>query len=257
VDDLLQQGITAFKAGKREEARKIFSAVVKQNPENSRAWGWMYNASNDDNERIYCVKQMLRIDPKNKQANKLYKELTASKPIPSSKGVALKPIIIIGIALFCLVGFCFVGILFVNINKITSTPTTIASLPIEKIIESTISAADTQTAISYSPTPLVAATIAPSLESISTVTQVPAATQIPTFTPVPVFTQVPVLSNTPFVFPTSTRNSSSGSNFDNNGDGKVTCADFSTQSQALVALKAGHTNLDSDGDGIPCESLPQ
>jgi len=191
VDDLLQQGITAFKAGNREEARKIFSAVVKQNPENSRAWGWMYNASSDDKERIYCVKQMLRIDPKNKQANKLYKELTASKPVPRSKGIALKPIIIIGSALFCLVSLCFVGILFVNINKITSTPTTIASLPIEKIIELTISVADTQTAISYSPTPLATATVVPSLENFPTATQVPAATEIPIFTPVPVFTQVP------------------------------------------------------------------
>jgi len=45
--------------------------------------------------------------------------------------------------------------------------------------------------------------------------------------------------------------------FDHNGDGTVTCADFSTQTQALVALNAGYTNLDREGDGIPCESLPK
>ena len=44
--------------------------------------------------------------------------------------------------------------------------------------------------------------------------------------------------------------------FDNNGDGKVTCADFSTQAQARQALAAGYKKLDSNHDGIPCESLP-
>ena len=44
--------------------------------------------------------------------------------------------------------------------------------------------------------------------------------------------------------------------FDNNGDGKVTCADFSTQAEARQALAAGYTKLDREGDGIPCETLP-
>ena len=43
---------------------------------------------------------------------------------------------------------------------------------------------------------------------------------------------------------------------DNNGDGKVTCADFTTRSQTTLALNAGYRKLDNDGDGIPCESLP-
>lgn len=46
-------------------------------------------------------------------------------------------------------------------------------------------------------------------------------------------------------------------NYDNNGDGKVTCADFSTQAQAQEAYYAGYTNLDgNDNDGRACESLP-
>jgi hypothetical protein len=38
MDDLLQQGIIAYKAGKRDETRKIFISVVKQSPGNERAW---------------------------------------------------------------------------------------------------------------------------------------------------------------------------------------------------------------------------
>ena len=61
MDDLLQQGITAHKAGKRNEARSIFIAVVKQNPNSESAWGWMHNVCNNDQERIHCLRQVLRV----------------------------------------------------------------------------------------------------------------------------------------------------------------------------------------------------
>lgn len=75
--DLLQQGITAYRAGKRDEARKFFAGAVKQNQNDERIWGWMYNVCGNDKERIHCLKQMLRINPKNEKANQLLSELTA------------------------------------------------------------------------------------------------------------------------------------------------------------------------------------
>jgi len=77
MDDLLQQGITAYRAGKRDEARKFFAGAVKQNQNDERIWGWMYNVCDNDKERIHCLKQMLRINPKNEKANQLLSELTA------------------------------------------------------------------------------------------------------------------------------------------------------------------------------------
>lgn len=68
MDDLLQQGITAYKTGKRDEARKIFITTIKQNPNNEIAWGWMFEVSKDDKERIYCLQQILRINPNNEKA---------------------------------------------------------------------------------------------------------------------------------------------------------------------------------------------
>ena len=84
MDDLLQQGITAYKAGKRDEARKIFIAVVKQSPDSELAWGWMYQASNNDQEQIHCLKQILRINPKSEKANQLLNQLLAPPPTPIS-----------------------------------------------------------------------------------------------------------------------------------------------------------------------------
>lgn len=77
MDDLLQQGITAYRAGNRDEARKFFIAAVKQSQNDERTWGWMYNVCNSDQERIQCLKQMLRINPKNEKANQLLNELTS------------------------------------------------------------------------------------------------------------------------------------------------------------------------------------
>ncbi|MDP1714007.1 MAG: hypothetical protein Q8L41_04615 [Anaerolineales bacterium] len=94
MDDLLQQGITAHKAGKRDEARKIFINVVKQSPDSERAWGWMYDVSNNDNERIYCLKQMLRINPKYEKANQLLNQLLTPSftSSPSPTPIAPSPI---------------------------------------------------------------------------------------------------------------------------------------------------------------------
>ena len=77
MDDLLQQGITAYKAGKRDEARRIFIAVVKQSPDNEENWKWMINVCNTDKERIHCLKQMLRINPKNELAQQSLNKLLA------------------------------------------------------------------------------------------------------------------------------------------------------------------------------------
>lgn len=77
MDDLIQQGIKLYRDGKRDEARKIFIAIVRQSPDNERAWGWMYDTSNVDKDRIYCLRQMLRINPKNEKAKQLLNQLTA------------------------------------------------------------------------------------------------------------------------------------------------------------------------------------
>jgi tetratricopeptide (TPR) repeat protein len=88
MDDLLEQGIVAFRAGKRNEARELFIAAVKQSPDNVRAWGGMYEVSGNDKERVYCLKQMLRINPKNEKANQLLNQLLA----PSLDSMSPSPI---------------------------------------------------------------------------------------------------------------------------------------------------------------------
>lgn len=80
MDDLIQQASAALRAGNKEEARKLLKTALQQNPNNERAWGWMYNAADSNKERIDCLKQMVRINPKNEKAQTLLNELTNLEP---------------------------------------------------------------------------------------------------------------------------------------------------------------------------------
>ena len=90
MNDLLQQGIASCKAGKRDEARRIFLTAVKQNPDSEGAWGWMSNVCHTDQERIHCLKQILRINPGNEKARQSLDRLLAP-PFPSELPLASGP----------------------------------------------------------------------------------------------------------------------------------------------------------------------
>jgi hypothetical protein len=84
----LQRGIDALRAGQLDIARKFLVSAIKENPNDERAWQWMCNAAKDDTERIYCLKQILRINPKNEKAGQFLNQLINStlvlpeKPLP-------------------------------------------------------------------------------------------------------------------------------------------------------------------------------
>lgn len=91
MNELLQQGIAAYRSGRREEARKLFIASVRQTPNNELAWGWLYQSVDNDHEKIYCLQQILRINPGNEKIAALLKQLTApavpAAPEPESQTI--------------------------------------------------------------------------------------------------------------------------------------------------------------------------
>jgi hypothetical protein len=153
MDELVKQGIEALRAGKRDEARKLLLTAVKQNPDSESAWGWLYNVAGNDKERIYCLEQVLRINPNNEKVNQLYKSLldkqsqlendqpqvskqidqqvlTTSQPIkkrPVKNNKSTKsnrvPLIIVGVLAsiaVCVCGFFAIGLLFNSSNQTTA-----------------------------------------------------------------------------------------------------------------------------------------
>jgi hypothetical protein len=80
VADLLAEGVAAFKAGDKLAARNRFVQAVKEQPDSERAWGWLYNVANNDQERVHCLQQVLRINPQNEKARQSIDELTGLVP---------------------------------------------------------------------------------------------------------------------------------------------------------------------------------
>ena len=75
AEDYLTQGITAVKAGNKEEARRLLDAAIRAAPNDERTWGWFFNVCENDAERLHCVKEILRINPNNEMAKQKYNEL--------------------------------------------------------------------------------------------------------------------------------------------------------------------------------------
>ncbi|MBI5704437.1 MAG: tetratricopeptide repeat protein [Chloroflexota bacterium] len=99
MEDLVQQGISAIKAGDKNTAKKLFLSAIKQNPDNERAWQYMYNVSSTYQERIHCLQQILRINPANEKAKQLLQQLISDgkvvaekPPMPTNHPAAIEPI---------------------------------------------------------------------------------------------------------------------------------------------------------------------
>lgn len=186
MDDVTKQGIDAFRAGKRDEARKLLLTAVKQNPDSESAWGWLYNVAENDKERIYCLKQVLRINPSNEKVNQLYKSLLdkqsqvensqsqapkhTSQQVPNvSKTIQKRPAknsnrFIVGVLasiVLCVCGFFAIGILFNSLSSGTTAKTLSAAETFE------VSAIDVVKGEGYTVTSAVCEVVSPERDVIS------------------------------------------------------------------------------------------
>jgi hypothetical protein len=80
VENLLNEGITALKAGQRTKARALLQEVVRQRPDDVTAWLWLSGAVEMDAERRQCLEKVLVIDPKNPHAQRGLEKLSVVAP---------------------------------------------------------------------------------------------------------------------------------------------------------------------------------
>lgn len=64
----LAQAVAYLKSGDKASARRILTAFVKENPDDEQAWGWLYQVCENNPHRIYCLQQVVRINPGNLKA---------------------------------------------------------------------------------------------------------------------------------------------------------------------------------------------
>ena len=78
-DTLLQQAMSAMRAGHELTARDIFLEVVEINPRNETAWMWLTGLLDDLDDCIYACQQVLEINPRNVHVNQYLSQLLVDK----------------------------------------------------------------------------------------------------------------------------------------------------------------------------------
>ena len=94
LEQWLQEGIVAAKAGRLEQARFRLLDVVEQDQANEVAWYWLYQVFNHLDDKRICLENLLTINPRNQWARDELRRLMATaqspprRPAPTPKAKA-------------------------------------------------------------------------------------------------------------------------------------------------------------------------
>jgi len=90
ANELLQEGITAARAKKADEALALLKQVVELEPRNETAWLWLSGVVQTDEQRAVCLENVLAVNPDNELAQKglavLRRRASTLKPLPDANG---------------------------------------------------------------------------------------------------------------------------------------------------------------------------
>ncbi len=72
--------IAAIRRGKTAQARRLIQAALRDNPRDTLAWTWACEVATTLEDRIYCLQQILAIDPDRAEARRYLTQLEAALP---------------------------------------------------------------------------------------------------------------------------------------------------------------------------------
>jgi hypothetical protein len=67
-DVMLQEAIEAIRQGQRARARDLLTRLLRTNQSNSEYWLWMSSVVDTYKEQVYCLQNVVRLDPKSSAA---------------------------------------------------------------------------------------------------------------------------------------------------------------------------------------------
>lgn len=82
VEAIVREGINAFKAGRREEARTFLMKAVELDQYNEQAWLWLSAAVDSVDDQRTCLENVLAINPDNARARNGLQVLAQQTPDP-------------------------------------------------------------------------------------------------------------------------------------------------------------------------------
>lgn len=81
AEEDLKKAINLAKSGNKRDAVVLLSQIVKAEPTNEVAWLWLASCVGKDDQKIFCIKKALAINPNNPRAQQALQRL--ENPIPS------------------------------------------------------------------------------------------------------------------------------------------------------------------------------
>lgn len=76
------EALLAARSGQRSRARDLLARLIKTRPDNAEYWVWMSAVVTTPKERVYCLKEALRVDPYNAAAQRGLTLIGALPPDP-------------------------------------------------------------------------------------------------------------------------------------------------------------------------------
>jgi tetratricopeptide (TPR) repeat protein len=86
-DRMFKEALVAIERGQRDRARDLLTRLLREDQKKSDYWLYMSAVVETEKERIYCLENVLKIDPKNKAAQRGLVMIGARPPDPNLKPV--------------------------------------------------------------------------------------------------------------------------------------------------------------------------
>jgi hypothetical protein len=74
-EEAIKDAVAAIQRGDRRRARRLLGQIVNVDPDNLSAWWYLAAALEDSEQRIHCLKQVLRIQPGHAEAKQVLAQL--------------------------------------------------------------------------------------------------------------------------------------------------------------------------------------
>jgi len=84
----LRRAISAIKAGDKKTGQQLLAQILKTDPRNEYAWLWMTEVVDRDEDRIRCLRNVLKINPDNDLVKKRLALLEQQEPQSEPDGEA-------------------------------------------------------------------------------------------------------------------------------------------------------------------------
>lgn len=84
LEDMLSNGIAAVKAGKMDKAQEWLVALLQIDRYNEQGWLWLSGATDNDQDRLDCLREVIKINPDNAFAQRGLAALQARVQPPSA-----------------------------------------------------------------------------------------------------------------------------------------------------------------------------